>query len=100
MKLTDKQLECVMHLANGKNMKEIGKTIYVSESQVKKTLSSARIKLNANNNAHLVAIVVAKGWLVWQDDQNQHYLEDNKKEPPKDDSFLFGAFGSTKSFFD
>jgi DNA-binding CsgD family transcriptional regulator len=82
MKLTDKQLECVMHLANGKDMKEISSTIFVSESQVKKTLRSARTKCEAKNNAHLVAIVIAKGWLVWHEDDNEHSIE-NEKGPPQ-----------------
>lgn len=94
MHLSDRQLECIMHLANGKTMAEIGKTIFVSEGSVKQSLASARKKCGATNNAHLVSIVIARGFLVWNDDDNTRSLENEKEPPQRDDSNPVGILNS------
>jgi len=83
MTLSDRQLECIMHLANGMTMLEISSTVYVSEGSVRQSLASARKKIGAKNNCNLVSLAVAKGLIFWSDDEEERTLEANEKEPPQ-----------------
>lgn len=86
MNLSERQLECIMHLANGLTMAEIGKTLYISEGSVKQSLASARKKIGAVNNANLVSLAVAKNFIFWSDDEDARTLDKEKEPPQSDDS--------------
>ena len=83
MTLSDRQLECIVHLANGMTMAEIATTIYISEGSVRQSLASARKKIGAKNNCNLVSLAIAKGLLFWSDDDVERTLKENEKRPPK-----------------
>jgi DNA-binding CsgD family transcriptional regulator len=87
MTLSDRQLECIVHLANGMTMLEISATVYVSEGSVKQSLASARKKMGAKNNCNLVSLAVAKGLIFWSNDGEERTLEENEKGPPEGSPF-------------
>lgn len=87
MNITNRQLECIVHLANGKTVPEIALALFISKSTVDKCLTSAKSKLHATNNAHLVSIVIAKKLLVWYDEDNEHGILDKEKEPSNGQPF-------------
>lgn len=71
MDLTDRQLELVMHLANGLRYEEIGDAMGLSLSSVKQTVTRARTRANATTVPHLVSKCIASGDLVWNPDEGE-----------------------------
>jgi DNA-binding CsgD family transcriptional regulator len=63
------QLEIVMHLANGRTLNEIAKTLDRSRSHIGQQADRARRKAQARTLPQLVSIVIASGQLEWQDNQ-------------------------------
>jgi len=68
VKLTDRQLEIVMHLCNGLTLEEIAAKMNYSLTNAKLHLKLAKEKTGARSTAHLVSIVIASGVLVYNDD--------------------------------
>lgn len=66
--LSDRQLQIVMHLANGFTFKEIANQMYLSVSAVKQQANTARRRCDAKTLPHLVSIVISQGVLFWTDD--------------------------------
>jgi DNA-binding CsgD family transcriptional regulator len=63
--LSDRQLEIVIHLANGLRMDEIAEEMSFSVSSLKSTLRRAKKRKGARTNAHLVSICIAQNELAW-----------------------------------
>lgn len=63
------QLQIVMHLANGKTIAEIAKTVDRSEANVKYHTNQARAKCEARTLAQLAAVAVGRGYLAWDEVQ-------------------------------
>jgi DNA-binding CsgD family transcriptional regulator len=71
MDLTDRQVECVMHLANGLRYEQIADKMGLSMSSVKQTVKRAQIRVGATTVAHLVSMCIADGELVWNVDERE-----------------------------
>lgn len=69
--LTDRQLEIVVHVANGLRNPDIAEREFLSQSTVEKTLNAARRNMGAVTLAHLVALTIAHGYLVWEDGEHK-----------------------------
>jgi DNA-binding CsgD family transcriptional regulator len=66
--LTLRQLQLLVHVANGLSAEEIADAEKISPSTVRNTLHSAKERAGARNLPHLVAIVVSCGLIAHQDD--------------------------------
>lgn len=78
-KLTDRQLQVVVYLANGYRMQEIADALHFSRSSLEVTLRRARKRMRARTTTHLVSLVIATGALEWNSDTEIHYLNGNGK---------------------
>lgn len=72
--LTKRQLELVVHLANGHRVEEIAVMCHLSASSVEKTIRAARQRTGARTVAHLVSLVIASGELEWNPTGQVRYL--------------------------
>ncbi|MBV9289960.1 MAG: LuxR family transcriptional regulator [Hyphomicrobiales bacterium] len=61
VKLSERELQCLIWSARGKTYKEIADIVGVSYSTVKFYLDTARHKLNCSNVTHAVAVAIASG---------------------------------------
>jgi DNA-binding CsgD family transcriptional regulator len=75
--LTPRQLEIVMHLANGHRMSEIPTLMNFSKSSLETTLKRARHRAGARTTAHLVSLAIARGWLAWNPSDEVRYMNGN-----------------------
>lgn len=82
MDLSDRQVELVMHLANGLRYEQIADAMGLSMSSVKQTVKRAQQNAGANTVPHLVSICIADGELVWNEEQGEREL----KPAPSTDS--------------
>lgn len=80
MDLTDRQVECVMHLANGLRYEQIADRMGLSMSSVKQTVKRAQSRAGAHTVAHLVSMCIADGELVWNEDERER---ERKPTPPQ-----------------
>jgi DNA-binding CsgD family transcriptional regulator len=64
-RLSQAQLEIIMHLANGKQIDEIAVVMGYSKSNVNKHLAKARARCHADTLPHLVSIAIGAGALEW-----------------------------------
>jgi DNA-binding CsgD family transcriptional regulator len=64
-RLSQTQLEIVMHLANGLQIDEIADEIHRSPSNVAYHLGKARQRCHAKTLPHLVSIAIGAGALEW-----------------------------------
>ncbi len=62
--LTQLEREIVTLLAGGHSVEEIARTLSKAPRTVKRDIAACRQKLNARNNAQLVAIAVSSGGLL------------------------------------
>jgi DNA-binding CsgD family transcriptional regulator len=60
-KLSDREMECLAWAAQGKTYYDIGALTGLSFGSVKTYLDSARLKLNAVNLTHAVALAIVYG---------------------------------------
>jgi DNA-binding CsgD family transcriptional regulator len=60
-KLTDREIRCLTLVAEGKRPDEAGNVLVLSRQDVEVALTSARIKLNANNLLHAISIAMLIG---------------------------------------
>lgn len=72
--LNERQLEIVCHLANGHRMTDVAQITNYSEDSIKKSLGSAKKKMQANTTAHLVSLCIAKNLLVWNPQDEVRHL--------------------------
>lgn len=72
--LTPRQLELVVHLANGHRVEEIAIMEHLSVSSVEKTIRTARKRAGARTVAHLVSLVIASDSLEWNPEHRVRYL--------------------------
>jgi DNA-binding CsgD family transcriptional regulator len=80
-KPTAVQLEMILLVSNGYREDEIAARVHRSKSNVQKTLAAARSRMGATHNAHLVSLTIAAGLLVWNDDDDERILPNEKGEP-------------------
>lgn len=76
-RLTNRQMQLVVHLANGHRVEEIGTLMHISPSTVEKTIKTARKNAGARTQAHLVALCIASGLLEWYADAQVHRVNPN-----------------------
>jgi len=74
--LTFRQLEMVVHVANGLTTAEIAEHMHLSQSSVQQTLDKARTRASAKTLPHLVSIVIASGALEWNEDKSTRGVPD------------------------
>lgn len=74
-RLSQVQLEIVMHLANGKQIGEIADEMHFSRSNVEKQLMRARRNVRATTLPHLVSIAIGAGALEWVPDDETRKLK-------------------------
>lgn len=70
MSLTDRQLACLRHAADGTPLRETAKHLNVSESTAKDDMLDARRQLGARNTTHAVVIAIDRG-LIGHDTMRQ-----------------------------
>lgn len=63
MSLTDRQLACLRHAADGKSVEDIAAALHIGLSAAKKELRTTRAKLEARTTPHAVAIAYSTGIL-------------------------------------
>lgn len=68
--LTPRQIEFLACVANGMTMQEIAEKLFVSPYTVQTTLDAARERAGVRNLPQLVALCVAAGFLVYDDDED------------------------------
>jgi DNA-binding NarL/FixJ family response regulator len=73
-KLTDRQLEFVVCLANGYRVEDIANEKHVSKTTVERVIAAARRRAEARTNAHLVSLIIASGALEWNPDDEKRTL--------------------------
>ena len=64
--LTTREGECLTWTARGKTAWETSRILAISESAVKKHLSSAFAKLDARTGGHAVAIALSRGLIAFR----------------------------------
>lgn len=79
--LTFRQIELVVHVANGLRAGEIAERMHLSESSVRQTLDKARARAGARTQAHLVSLCIVSGIIVWSDDENEQIVQENERGP-------------------
>lgn len=62
--LTDREMQVLAHMAEGKNADQIGRVLYLSGSTVKTHQARIRAKLDAANAPHAVGIAYRLGLLA------------------------------------
>lgn len=75
--LTQRQLEIVMHLANGHRMSEIPELMNFSKSSLETTLKRARQRAGARTTAHLISLAIARGQLAWNPNDEVRFPNGN-----------------------
>lgn len=70
VRLTDRERECLIWLAEGKTTWEIAQILKVKESTINNHLTQASNKLHTNNRAHTVAKAIAMKFVVPQYKKN------------------------------
>jgi len=66
--LTPRQLEFVLHVANGMTYQEIADSEFVTLGTVQNALDAARDRAGVRTITQLVALCVAAGFLVYHDE--------------------------------
>jgi DNA-binding CsgD family transcriptional regulator len=61
--LTDRELELLGHLAEGKSVEKSANALNIAEGTARKHRDNIRRKLDATNTTQAVAIAIRKGWL-------------------------------------
>lgn len=69
--LTTRQIQIVVHIANGMRAPEIAQLLHLSESSVNATLKVARDRAGAKTLPHLVSMCIAAGLLEWHEEEGQ-----------------------------
>lgn len=84
-KLSDRQLQIIMHLCNGLTQEEIAAHMYLSISGINQQVMSARRALGARNNVHLASMAIASGILYYLPDDRERTLEEPVRGSVADD---------------
>jgi DNA-binding CsgD family transcriptional regulator len=75
-KLTDRQLQIIMHLCNGLRLEEISTQMYLSVSGINQQITSARRTMKARTNVHLASMAIASGLLYYLPDDRERTLSE------------------------
>jgi two-component system NarL family response regulator len=64
--LSERELQVLEYMANGRSNKEIGQVLYISENTVKAHVKSILAKLDAMGRTEAIAIAIKRGLIVTQ----------------------------------
>jgi two-component system NarL family response regulator len=64
--LSERELQVLHYMANGRSNKEIGQVLYISENTVKAHVKSILAKLDAMGRTEAIAIAIKRGLIVTQ----------------------------------
>jgi len=64
--LSERELQVLQYMANGRSNKEIGQVLYISENTVKAHVKSILSKLDAMGRTEAIAIAIKRGLIVTQ----------------------------------
>jgi two-component system, NarL family, response regulator len=64
--LSERELQVLQYMANGRSNKEIGQVLYISENTVKAHVKSILAKLDAMGRTEAIAIAIKRGLIVTQ----------------------------------
>jgi two-component system, NarL family, response regulator len=64
--LSERELQVLQYVANGRSNKEIGQVLYISENTVKAHVKSILAKLDAMGRTEAIAIAIKRGLIVTQ----------------------------------
>jgi two-component system, NarL family, response regulator len=64
--LSERELQVLQYMANGRSNKEIGQVLYISENTVKAHVKSILAKLDAMGRTEAIAIAIRRGLIVTQ----------------------------------
>ena len=64
--LSERELQVLKYMANGRSNKEIGQVLYISENTVKAHVKSILAKLDAMGRTEAIAIAIKRGLIVTQ----------------------------------
>jgi two-component system, NarL family, response regulator len=64
--LSERELQVLQYMANGRSNKEIGQVLYISENTVKAHVKSILAKLDAMGRTEAIAIAIRRGLFVTQ----------------------------------
>jgi len=84
-KLSDRQLQIIMHLCNGASQEEIAAQLYLSISGINQQVAAARRAMGARNNVHLASMVIASGLLYYLPDDRRRTLDEPVRDSMADD---------------
>jgi DNA-binding CsgD family transcriptional regulator len=75
-KLSERQLQIIMHLCNGASQEEIADMLFLSVSGINQQVAAARRTMRARNNIHLASMVIASGMLYYSPDDRNRTLDE------------------------
>lgn len=81
--LTRREIQIIQLIAHGSSTKVIADVLKITGRTVEKHVDNARIKLNAKNRTHVVALTVHKG-IITMDDDFTRADEDEEKAGQED----------------
>ena len=61
--LTDRQLEILTNVAQGRTNRQIGELLGISEKTVRNHLRTIAHKLNTSDRTHAVVLAIGNGWI-------------------------------------
>src|SRR6202008_1607240 len=64
--LSERELQVLQYMANGRSNKEIGQVLYISENTVKAHVKSILAKLDAMGRTEEIVMGIKRGWIVTQ----------------------------------
>ena len=64
--LSERELQILQYMANGRSNKEIGQVLYISENTVKAHVKSILAKLDAMGRTEAIAIAIKRGLIITQ----------------------------------
>lgn len=72
--LSPLQLEIICMVANGHTGNEIAAKLHRSKPNIDHSIMKARKKVGAKNTAHLISMVIARGLIEWNNDDNERVV--------------------------
>jgi DNA-binding CsgD family transcriptional regulator len=61
--LTDRQLEILVHVAQGRTNRRIGEELGISERTVRNHMRTITKKLSTTDRTHAVVLAIGNGWI-------------------------------------
>jgi len=67
--LTEREMEVLQAVAQGKSNREIGETLFISPHTVQVHVRNIFSKLDVNNRIEVVAYAVRQGWITLEEER-------------------------------